>query len=66
MTNLEIILANILWIITGIFLGNKWEKADKIKDNRNGADGIMLISIAFMPIVLIISLIRQFLIEDWK
>ncbi len=61
MTNLEIVLLAISWLSIGIIIGNKWEKA-----NREGNGGLMCVTIIFCPIVLLVAIVRQVFIEDWK
>lgn len=61
MTNLEITLTAILWVTIGLFLGKKWEYTDKTKTMF-----LFIPSILFAPIVLLIAIIRQTFIEDWR
>ena len=70
MTNLEIILSITTWLYIGIWLAVKWAKA-KIYEGNYYEDNrvtilILFYSIVFMPIVLIVALIRQFIMRDWE
>lgn len=60
----------ILYLSLGIFLGFKWKKTHTNNPhNSNDPDtigGIWIVSILFAPLVLLITFIRQIIVEKWK
>jgi hypothetical protein len=61
MTTLEVILTVVLWIITAVFLGRRWNKATVSFDMA-----FPILCLFFAPLVLIGAIIRQVIYEDWK
>lgn len=65
MTNLEIGLIGILWVITGIWLANRWIAVDRKNGKHLNESGCWAMCIMFAPVILIGAILRQTL-DEWK
>jgi len=62
MSDIVQILLIIIWLMLSSFLAFKWSKIVE----RDAKSLTIFLSFVLTPLVLIIAIIRQLIIEDWK
>jgi len=69
---IDMILYDIIWIALSSFLSHKFiKREEKRKRNNSSYEGwedipIVILTFVFMPIALISTIVRQYILEDWN